>query len=445
MSSPENQRLRLRVAAIVIMAASVLATGSTMAQEIEATEEKVSSRADGAADQHIAKRLSDIFATLEVLDQVQVEAEAGVVRLSGEVLSTDARNLAGTLARQIEGVVAVENDLEESRALRRRLVAVLEDLGARGGRWLAALPLLVIAILVLSLFVALGSAVGRARRPFVWMTENVFLRDVARQLARAIVLVVGVLLSLEILGATTLVGAVLGTAGVVGLAVGFAFRDLVENYIASILLSLRQPFAPNDHVIIEGQEGKVLRLTSRATVLLSLDGNHIRIPNAAVFKGTIVNYTRKPERRFDFAVGLGVDQDAGAAQALAAETLVGIGGVLAEPAPFALVESLGESTVDLRVFGWIDQRKTDWGRLRSEAIRRVKETFDAAGFDMPEPVYRVRVEKTQIRKANEPAAPASLSAEQPLDTSAEHHLERDILEERASEEPDLLDSDGLLE
>ena len=86
----------------------------------------------------------------------------------------------------------------------------------------------------------------------------------------------------------------------VGLAVGFALRDLVENYIASLMLSLRQPFAPNDQVLIEGFEGRVVRLTSRATILMTLDGNHVRIPNAVVFKGTIVNLSHNPERRLRF-------------------------------------------------------------------------------------------------------------------------------------------------
>ncbi|MEZ5537828.1 MAG: mechanosensitive ion channel [Thiolinea sp.] len=72
----------------------------------------------------------------------------------------------------------------------------------------------------------------------------------------------------------------------------------MENYIASILLSLRNPFQVNDFVSIDGHDGNVLRLTSRATILISPDGNHIRIPNATVFKAVITNFTRHPERRF---------------------------------------------------------------------------------------------------------------------------------------------------
>ena len=108
----------------------------------------------------------------------------------------------------------------------------------------------------------------------------------------------------------------LGAAGVAGLAVGFAVKDTIENYVASVMLSVRQPFRPNDHVVIDGKEGRVIRLTSRATVLMTLDGNHLRIPNGAVFKAVILNYTRNAERRFDFKLGVDADDDAQAAATL---------------------------------------------------------------------------------------------------------------------------------
>jgi small conductance mechanosensitive channel len=133
--------------------------------------------------------------------------------------------------------------------------------------------------------------------------RNPLLRDLVRQLVRMAIIGVGLVLALEIIDASALLGTVLGAAGVVGLAVGFALRDTVENYIASLLLSLRQPFAHDDLVVIDGNEGRVVRLTPRATILLTLDGNHTRIPNAMVYKAVIVNYTRNPKRRFSFDVG----------------------------------------------------------------------------------------------------------------------------------------------
>ena len=127
--------------------------------------------------------------------------------------------------------------------------------------------------------------------------------------------------------------SVLGGAGVIGIALGFAMRDTIENYVASLLLSLRQPFRANDLVLIDDMEGRVVRLTSRATVLMTLDGNHLRIPNGQVFRAVILNFTRNPQRRFDFALGVDPDDDSTAAAELGRETLAGLPFVLADPPP----------------------------------------------------------------------------------------------------------------
>ncbi len=432
--------MRLRNPLAALLVTGVLAAGAAIAQEeADLAEGRVKAELDQRDDARIRKRLQATFETLDSLRAVEVEVRAGVVRLRGTVDSLEARALAGDLARQIEGVAAVENRIEETTSLRRRLGTALRKLESRSYDFVARLPLLVVAAVVFLLFGAFARLATSWEAPFRRLSSNVFVQDLTRQVAFVTILVAGALLALEILDATALVGAVLGAAGLAGLAVGFAFRDLVENYIASILLSLRQPFAPNEHVRIESVEGKVVRLTSRATVLLSFDGNHIRVPNSVVFKATIENFTRKPERRFSFAVGVGAGEDLAAAQELGARVLRKMDGVLGEPEPVVLVDELGDSSVVLRFFGWVDQRQADFFRVRSEAIRLVKEVFDAAAIEMPEPISRVRVERPsepkEVRRAPAPEPVAR-------DIAPDRHLEREIEQERAAEEPDLLQPEG---
>ena len=112
---------------------------------------------------------------------------------------------------------------------------------------------------------------------------------------RIVFVIAALVIALDILNATALLLTILGAARIIRLALGFAVRDTVENFIASVMLSIRQPFRLNDTVEINGDQGKVIRLTSRATILLSLDGNHIRIPNATVFKSHIINYSQNAE------------------------------------------------------------------------------------------------------------------------------------------------------
>ena len=152
-------------------------------------------------------------------------------------------------------------------------------------------------------------------------------------------------------GQRALLGTLLWAAGIVGLAVGFAVRDTVENYIAGILLSIRQPLRPKDFVAIEGFEGLVISLTSRATILMEPAGNHIRIPNATVFKSNITKYSTNPQRRFLFKVGVDADSDLDKAQKIGSETVSGQAFVVDDPAADAWIDDLGDSNVVLVFVG----------------------------------------------------------------------------------------------
>ncbi len=395
-----------------------------------------------AEDRAIAQRLRSIYASVDGLSGVAVAVDSGVVHLTGEAASAEARDQAERIARQLRGVVEVQNDLREVRSVERRLRPAMAKLRDRLATAVAALPLFGVALAIFLVFWLLARGIAAWETPFRRLIRNRFLADLWRQAIGALVLVAGAVLALEVLDATRLVAAVAGAAGLAGLAIGFAFRDLVENYIASVLLSLRQPFLPNDHVVIEGQEGRVVRLTSRATVLMTLDGNHVRIPNADVFKGVILNYTRNPRRRFDFTVGVATGVDLAAALRHGLDTLEGMEGVLDDPPPQGWIDTLADSSVTLHFFAWIDQRASEWAKARSEAIRRLKEGFDAAGVDMPAPWINVRMAaegEGEAAAAEDREAPAP-PAEPALDISRDTHLDREVAEDRAAAPgEDLLD------
>ncbi|HPF26614.1 MAG TPA: mechanosensitive ion channel family protein [Steroidobacteraceae bacterium] len=341
-------------------------------------------------------------------------------------------------------------DLADSTG--ERLSGWLQQLQDTGWEILRFLPLLLVAALVVAAFVWLAGPVSRSRLFCSWLGDNPFSRSIASQIVRTVTIVTGILLALQLLNATSLVGAVLGAAGVAGLALSFAFKDLIENYIAGVLLSLRHPFALNDHVLIEGHEGKIARLTTRATVLVSLDGNHIRLPNALVFKSIITNFTRRPTRRFEFDVGVGVDEDLPQAQELARKTLRNLGSVLNDPPPEAVIATLGDSSVVVTVRGWVDQNEFDFAAVRSAAIIAVKTALDLEGLDMPEPIYRVRLEN--MGALGETAAKTTPSADHKHRRSraalapnenelrADHHIDQMVAEERQTSDDMLTSNRG---
>jgi small-conductance mechanosensitive channel len=376
--------------------------------------QEVSTRAVEAEDARIKTALASRLARIETLREIEIEVTSGVVRLQGEVAVEGQRETATVIAENVAGVLEVNNAIEVSRALDQRLQPALDAGIAKLRALVSSLPLLGVALAIVLLFWGLSRLLSKLSLLNRLTPRNPFLSDLVRQALRAALMLVGVLIALDLLGATALLGTLLGTAGLVGLAVGFAFKDLVENYIASILLSLRQPFAPNDHIVVDGHEGLVVSMNSRATLLMTPDGNHLRIPNATVFKSVMLNYTRNPQRRFSFIVGLGVDEDLARVQKLGVEVLRRMHGVLADPEPQVLVNALADSSVSVEFLGWVDQRTASFVKVTSEAIRLMKFALDEAGIEMPEPTYRM----LQLPPATPKPASVPASGSAPTSTPA---------------------------
>lgn len=364
----------------------------------------ISVDADASDDAAIRSRIQDILGQVDGLDGVSVNVDAGVVTLSGEVIDSATMARLERLVARVDGVADVQNDVRETTDLTRRLKSVRDRLADRLSRTLAYLPLLLVALVTALLIGWLGSRLARLDRPWSRIAPNLFIAEILRQAVRLAGWVIAGVVALDILGATALLSTILGAAGIIGIALGFAVRDTVENFIASILLSVRQPFRPNDLVEIEGSIGRVIRLTSRATTLLSLDGNHIRIPNSAVFKARITNFTRNPERRFVFDLGVDAEANLSAVRDLGLKTLKELDFVLSKPEPAVWVDEVGDSTVNVRFTGWVTQKGVEFNLARGEAIRVIKETVERAGFGLPEPTYRVRLAQSATT-ASEPAQP----------------------------------------
>lgn len=343
---------------------------------------------DSGADLRIAGRIRGIFAELPAFEGVRVGVSQGVVTLEGTVPGREDIGRAEAIAARVSGVVTVDNRIE--RDLSVDSDGTLASLGDRLERFGQLLPLIGMALLVGGVIVAIGYLLAGLTGLWRRVTPNSFLAELVASAIRFAAVLVALMVALNMIGAGTLLGAVLGGAGVIGLALGFALRDTIENYVASLMLSLRQPFRPNDHVVIDSFEGRVIRLTSRATILMTLEGNHLRIPNSQVFKAVILNYTRNPQRRFQFDLGIDADDDALAARKLGRETLAGLPFVLDQPGPEARVIEVGDSNVLIRFLGWIDQHESDWFKSQSLAIVAVKTALEQAGFGLPEPIYRLR-------------------------------------------------------
>lgn len=341
-------------------------------------------------DNDIRQRITGIFSEIDGLQAVNVSVTQGVVTLTGETPNEKKAQQAINLTNRLTDVVTVEDRINRTLDVQDNVTTVYQGLKAQVTNLVKAVPLLLVGIVLFGLVTWFGSWLSNRKNMWQRLTPNPFVAELLAQTIKVIFIIFGLILALSLIGAETVLGTLLGGAGVIGIAVGFAVKDTIENYIASLMLSIRQPFRARDHIVINGQEGIVVRLTSRATILMTLDGNQLRIPNAEVFKGTILNYTKNPERRFTFELGVDANDDPLAAIKVGLDAIHQLAFVLDEPKAIAVITNVGDSNIILEFQVWVDQSETDFSKARSIAIRETKHALENEGFSLPEPIYRLR-------------------------------------------------------
>lgn len=343
-----------------------------------------------ARDEEIAQRLLTILQATEWFSAPQVTVRDGVVFLDGQTGRTEYRTWAGDLARNTQDVAAVVNRMQVTERVPWDFTPALTELSAIGRSALQALPLILFGILVLVLaWFAMRFTRRLADRLLQKQIRSSFLRNLTTTLVSVPVFLIGLYLILQISGLTRLAITVLGGTGIAGLIVGIGFRDIMENFLATVLISTRNPFAAGDRIEVAGHLGIVKQVNARTTVLMSMEGNHIQIPNAIIYKSTIRNFTANPKQRLEFNVGVGYSDELSAVQHTIIGALRNHPAILAQPEPLALVDNLGAASVNLRVLFWVDTSQHADIKVKSAVIRLVKTALEEQGFSMPDPAREV--------------------------------------------------------
>jgi small conductance mechanosensitive channel len=342
-----------------------------------------------SSDQAIDERLTRILKATGWFSDITVQVEEGVVFLDGRADSADYRTWAGALAGKTSDVVAVVNRIQVAERSPWDFSPAVSELQTLWKVSVQRVPRLLLGLLVLIVSGIAAWLVANGARRTLAQRLNPLLRDVAARMLGIFVLLLGLYLVLQVVGLSRLAATVLGGTGLAGLVAGIAFRDILENYLASILISLRNPFRIDDLVEIAGHTGVVQRVTTRGTVLMNLDGNHVQIPNATVYKSIIRNYTANPNRRESFEVGIGFENRISLAQEAVREVLSGHPAVLKEPESLVLVDRLGSATVNLKIQFWYDGSAYNGFKVKSSLIRMVKRVFQEQGISMPDEAREV--------------------------------------------------------
>jgi small conductance mechanosensitive channel len=269
--------------------------------------------------------------------------------------------------------------------------AAVERLQELGGAAFTILPGLLVGLVLF----ALGLGVARAVRSAV--TRGASLRDassgsaaVLGRIAGGVVTLLVFLVAAAVAFPSVSAADLFNLLGIGGVAIGFAFRDVLQNLLAGILILLTRPFRIGDQVRQGDQEGTVEDIWVRATVLRTYDNRRILIPNATLFTDTIEVITAYERRRLQFALTIGNADDIALARTVVVQALREAPGVLAEPLPEALVTGLGESGVEMVARFWINPpRRREAVDALDGAVEAVKRALDAAGLDLPYPTTQV--------------------------------------------------------
>lgn len=177
--------------------------------------------------------------------------------------------------------------------------------------------------------------------------------------------------------------------GIVGFTVGFALKDIAENFVAGVLLLLQQPFDIGDAIEAGGFSGTVINIEIRSTTIRTWDGLMVIVPNSAVYTNAITNYSKVDQRRINLDVGVGYESDLQKVDDLMVEVANGLSGVKEDPAPFVVFKEFGDSSINATLYFWIDTSEAAYFDTLDAATKGVKEAFDREGINIPFPIRTI--------------------------------------------------------
>lgn len=261
------------------------------------------------------------------------------------------------------------------------------------GAWLAgaiqALPNLVVAVIILVVFVFVAQfARNWSYRLLGRVSEYRAVNRLLSTLAFAVLLALGATIALTVLNLGTAVASILGAAGILGLAIGFAAQNTVENLIAGILISVRRPIREGDLVEAHDVFGRVQEINLRATVLLTPTGQLVYVPNGEVFRSKLINYSKLGQRRVDVACGVSYADDLEAVRRVAVEAVTGLPQRIQGKEVEFYYEEFGGSSINFVVFFWIpfSNRHGEYKQAQTAAIMALKSAFDENDISIPFPI-----------------------------------------------------------
>ncbi len=255
---------------------------------------------------------------------------------------------------------------------------------------IALLPNIVIGVIVLIVFWILGKFIRSFIRSRTKDRETRNIGLVLGRLTQGVLAILGFLVAAIIIFPSFKPADLLASLGIGGVAIGFAFKDILQNFLAGILILLTEPFQIDDQIIFKDYEGTVEQIETRATSIRTYDGRRVVIPNAELFTNSVMVNTAYDRRRLQYDIGIGYGDDIQKAKKIILEVLAEHGEILENPNPEAIVVDLAGSSVNIRARWWVDPpRKADTIASYDWVLENICTRLLATGIDLPFPTQQI--------------------------------------------------------
>jgi len=260
------------------------------------------------------------------------------------------------------------------------------------------LPKIVIAFFVLIIAVVIAHRIKRmVKNRTERRLDDPLLAKFLATLSKWTVIAIGLAMALHMVELGGIARGIFATAGLSGIVLGFAFRDIGENFLAGVLLAFNRPFSIGDTVETNDIKGIIKTLDLRNTHIRSFDGKDIYVPNAMIIKSPLLNSTRDGLLRFDFTVGVDYSNDIHRARKLILKTLASKPGVLKDPGPLVMVEEFADNRVNLRAYYWVNifEYKESTVELKNDIMNQTKEELLDSGFKFTADIVELKIHQKE--------------------------------------------------
>lgn len=252
----------------------------------------------------------------------------------------------------------------------------------------AHVPNILIASFVFFLSVWIGKKVKNLVTEYLpKVSDNNSINSLAKNLIYIVIVTLGAFFALEVVGLDKAVTSLLAGAGVVGIALGFAFQEIASNFISGILIALQEPYKINDVVEVEGVLGTITKIELRTTSITTFQGLEVFIPNKDMFTKPIINYTSTPKRRVDLDVGVSYADDLEKVEKVTREAISTVPELIPGLEIEVFFSEFGDSSINLSARFWIRYSDgIDYYRARHLGVMAIKKAYDQNDITIPFPI-----------------------------------------------------------